>query len=246
MRNEDVLTDYDPRIVALYDGDNPDGPDHDYYRSLASRHEAERILDLGCGTGILTVTFAEGGREVVGVDPSPAMLSHARRRAGTADVTWIEGYSSDVVDGRFDLIVMTGNVAQHIPDPHWEKTLTDLRRLTSVGGALAFESRNPSVRAWENWAAEAPTTRNTRFGPLTEWCEADELDNGQVLLRFFNRFESDEETVEEHLLLTFRGADLLAKQLAKAGFEVSSVWGDWKRSPFTGGQGVMVFEARAV
>ncbi|XQN48528.1 class I SAM-dependent methyltransferase, partial [Glutamicibacter creatinolyticus] len=58
---------YAARLVDLYDADNPDGPDHDYYRELAARHAASSILDLGCGTGILTVTFAGPGRQVTGV-----------------------------------------------------------------------------------------------------------------------------------------------------------------------------------
>lgn len=139
---------------------------------------------------------------------------------------------------------MTGNVAQHISDPDWERTLRDLRRLTSAGGVLAFESRNPSTRAWELWATEEPSTRDTLFGPITEWCETDELTGGQVLLRSFTRFETEDHRVHEDQLLTFRSADLLAEQLAAAGFEVSAIWGDWERTPFDG-QGVMVFEARA-
>lgn len=94
-----MVTDYAPRTVALYDGDNPDGPDHDYYRSLASVHGTRRILDLGCGTGILTVTLAAPGRVVVGVDPSPAMITYARQRSGAAGVAWVEGDSRDIVDG---------------------------------------------------------------------------------------------------------------------------------------------------
>ena len=33
--------DYDPRIVGFYDEDNPDGADHDYYRSLAYWRNAQ-------------------------------------------------------------------------------------------------------------------------------------------------------------------------------------------------------------
>lgn len=48
------MTDYDQRLVDLYDQDNPDGADHDFYRAVADEVSAESILDLGCGTGILT------------------------------------------------------------------------------------------------------------------------------------------------------------------------------------------------
>jgi len=46
------VSDYDARLVDLYDQDNPDGPDHDFYRSVVDEYEAESILDVGCGTGI--------------------------------------------------------------------------------------------------------------------------------------------------------------------------------------------------
>ncbi|MGO3343337.1 MAG: class I SAM-dependent methyltransferase, partial [Glutamicibacter arilaitensis] len=103
-----MAADYDPRIVALYDRANPDGPDHDYYRALANRKNAQRILDLGCGTGILTVSFVSPGRSVVGVDPSPSMLAYARQRPGADNVTWIHGKATALAEGEFDFMVMTG------------------------------------------------------------------------------------------------------------------------------------------
>lgn len=155
------MNDYDRRRVALYDEDNPDGPDHDFYRVLADEVSAYSIVDLGCGTGILTVTFARQGRTVVGVDPSASMLAYARRRIGTAGVNWIVGDSRSIPAGLFDYAVMTGNVAQHMSDPDWNRTLSDLRKSLRKGGTLSFESRNPAVRAWESWASDERTTRET-------------------------------------------------------------------------------------
>lgn len=83
------MTALDPRLVELYDLDNPDGPDHDYFRALADQPEARTIVDLGCGTGMLTVTLARGGRRVMGVDPDDELLNFARRRAGGDDVEWV-------------------------------------------------------------------------------------------------------------------------------------------------------------
>ena len=76
------MTDYDPRIVRLYDQANPDGPDHDYYRTLADNIAPRTIIDLGCGTGMLTVTLSHPERTVVGIDPSQSMLDYATRRLG--------------------------------------------------------------------------------------------------------------------------------------------------------------------
>lgn len=48
----------DSRLVALYDLDNLRGKDTDFYIRLADSLEAQRIIDLGCGTGLLTRELA--------------------------------------------------------------------------------------------------------------------------------------------------------------------------------------------
>ena len=73
----------DPRLVALYDMDNPRGADTDFYLRLAADLNAQHIVDLGCGTGLLTRELAEAGhRLVTGIDPAPAMLAYARQQPG--------------------------------------------------------------------------------------------------------------------------------------------------------------------
>lgn len=240
------IKDYDPRIIDLYDGDNPGGVDHEYYRSLARDFDARAILDVGCGTGSLTVTFAKAGRTVVGMDPSTSMIKYASRRPGAESVKWIKCDSSLIEMGPFDFMVMTGNVAQHISDPQWERTLANLRCATNTGSLLAFESRNPAARAWVEWNQPEPTTRETVHGSLREWYEVVEREAGQILLKCHNYFERSNEYVLQDELLTFRTCETLEEQLSRVGFDVSAVWGDWNRTPFDGTQPVMVFEARAV
>lgn len=72
----------DPRLAAIYDTDNPAGADHAYYRSVADRTQAEGVVDLGCGTGLLTVTLAGPRRHVIGIDSARAMLDYAASRPG--------------------------------------------------------------------------------------------------------------------------------------------------------------------
>lgn len=77
-------------MAAIYDEDNPDGPDNDFYRALAQELNAKTIVDLGCGTDILTVTLAGAGRKVTGIDPASAMLDVARAREGGDSVQWVQ------------------------------------------------------------------------------------------------------------------------------------------------------------
>src|SRR5262244_3099710 len=102
----------DPRLVELYDIENTRGADTDFYVRLAADLDARTILELGCGTGRLTLELALDGRLVVGVDPAPAMLAIARRKPGTERVQWVEGDSSALGTPAADLAVMTGNVAK--------------------------------------------------------------------------------------------------------------------------------------
>src|SRR5258708_11209345 len=81
----------DPRLVELYDIDNPRGADTDFYVQLAADLAAHRILDLGCGTGLLTRELAVADRQVVGIDPSSAMLAVPCRQPGAARVQWVGG-----------------------------------------------------------------------------------------------------------------------------------------------------------
>ena len=240
------MTDYDARLVDLYDVDNPDGPDHDFYRALADELGAGSILDVGCGTGILTVTLAAPGRKVVGIDPSHNMLEHAKARPSGEGVDWVLGDSRDIPSGLFDYAVMTGNVAQHIPDSDWPRTLADLRRALRPGGLLAFESRNPARREWVGWASSEPSSRMTPHGSLQEWMAVTEVEPGRVRLTAHNLFEDSGDHVIEEQDLVFRDRVSIEGQLHAAGFEVQSVCGDWVRTPFRGDEAVMVFVARAV
>lgn len=72
-----------------------------------------RLLDLGCGTGQLTLPLAAHVAEAVGMDPEPEMLTEAARQAraaGVINVTWAQGGSEDLPGnvGRFRLVTMVG------------------------------------------------------------------------------------------------------------------------------------------
>lgn len=70
-------------LAKYYDSLN-DGADYEGYRDFILSHLApgtKRIVDLGCGTGSLTVELARLGYDMTAVDQSPEMLSAAREKA---------------------------------------------------------------------------------------------------------------------------------------------------------------------
>src|ERR671911_1404470 len=100
----------DPRLVAVYETVNAyePGTQPDFYLGLAAEVGARSVVDLGCGTGLLTRELALRGYEVTGVDPAPAMLEVARRRPGGDRVRWLHGDAGLLDEGRADLAVMSG------------------------------------------------------------------------------------------------------------------------------------------
>lgn len=231
----------DEKLVELYDLDNAPGDDHAYFRALADSLDARKIVDLGCGTGLLTRALAPG-REVIGIDPSPTMLNYARRTPSS--VTWLSGDASVIEPtGDVDLVVCTGNTVMHIPD--LPTALTALAGALRTGSVLAFESRNPEARAWESWTREATYgDRDTPVGHLTEWLDLIEVADGRVVFDAHNLYDDGRDDVYRNELY-FRSIDEITAALKTAGFVVEVTAG-WHGEEFGPSSRLMVFRAEKV
>jgi magnesium-protoporphyrin O-methyltransferase len=67
-----------------------------------------RVLDAGCGTGVLALDLAARGASVVAIDLSPTLVDHARERAEAAGTAGVDFRSGDMLAaelGRFDWVV---------------------------------------------------------------------------------------------------------------------------------------------
>jgi SAM-dependent methyltransferase len=101
-----------PSPSTVYDAFDGDRDDLTAYLSIAGELGAERVLDVGCGTGCLAILLAESGRTVMGADPAGASLDVAKAKDATARITWVHGDATILPPFNADLAVMTGNVAQ--------------------------------------------------------------------------------------------------------------------------------------
>lgn len=93
-----------------------------------------RVLDVGCGTGLVAAALAARGCPVVGVDVSEAMLERARRRASSSTFEIGHAESLRFADSSFDGAVS----AQAF---HWfdrTRALTELERVVRSGGVVAI------------------------------------------------------------------------------------------------------------
>ncbi|MEU9645885.1 class I SAM-dependent methyltransferase [Streptomyces sp. NPDC048188] len=98
------------------------------------------VLDLGCGTGSLSLLAAEQGHRVTGVDRSPAMVRLARAKLAGRDAVFLTGDAAapPVGEQRFDAVLVR-HVLWTLPDPgralrHWRQLLRPAGRLVLVEG----------------------------------------------------------------------------------------------------------------
>ncbi len=137
----------------------------------AAVSSGERVLDLACGTGILTrrlpALVGDAGR-VVGVDVNPAMLEVARRHGGDG-VEWYEGNGTalDLPDAAFDLVVVQQGL-QFFSDR--QAGAREIRRILADGGRVALAvwkglDHHPLHAA----LAEAEAPRLTEHGVDVTW-----------------------------------------------------------------------------
>lgn len=142
----------DPRLVRVYDAECPWSREDDFFLSVVNETPGARVLDLGCGTGRLSLGMAAAGHAVTGIDPARASLEAARAKSGAEHMTWVEGTSPVLPDASFDVAVMTSHVAQFfVEDDEWTRTVADLKRSLVPGGRLVFDTRDPKARRWEQW-----------------------------------------------------------------------------------------------
>lgn len=104
-----------------------------------------RALDVGCGTGRISVALAEKGFRVDALDPEVDVVEHARELASQLGVD-VNFLAADFTkpdhrfpDKRYDLVVCC-EVLEHVAE--WEKVVTNMRRVLKPGGVLILTVPN--------------------------------------------------------------------------------------------------------
>ncbi|MDH7569383.1 MAG: class I SAM-dependent methyltransferase [Armatimonadota bacterium] len=209
-----------------------------FYQGLFQRHGVRRLVDVGCGTGWHARLFAGWGLQVVGVDPSQAMLDAARQVTEGLPVALVRGGFEDLPlasQPPFDAVVCLGNTLPHALTP--QTRLAALRGFCHSlvpGGVCVVQTLNYDViRA-----------TGERFQPLAQGTIAG---REELLLRMF---DFGPETWEFHILRFTRAegsawvfnpsstrhlpvyGEEIASQLAAAGFSEVRLLGGFDQAPF--------------
>jgi ubiquinone/menaquinone biosynthesis C-methylase UbiE len=137
--------------------------------ALARIKSGERVLDVGCGTGIYTVELAQRGAHVIGVDPSMEMITIAQEKLRQAGLTghFVCGSAEALPfrSERFDLaLVVTSLCFVHSPD----LAIEEMRQVLRPGGRLVLGELN-RFSLWAAWRRLKGVFRETIYNQAHFW-----------------------------------------------------------------------------
>lgn len=107
-----------------------------------------RILDIGCGGGLLCEAMAARGARVTGIDPGADSIEVARRHGGSLDIDYrictveeLAGESQELFD-----IITCMEALEHVPDP--AALIESAAQLLAPGGSLFLSTINRNLQSY--------------------------------------------------------------------------------------------------
>ncbi len=125
-----------------------------YFRSAIRQVLGEvsgvRILDVGCGGGLVSEQLAKAGAIVTGIDRSAPSIATARRHAvgsGLFNIEYLVGSVFDLpfADASFDAVV-SSDFLEHVSD-RLDDAVGEMSRVVRSGGVIAYDTINRTVKS---------------------------------------------------------------------------------------------------
>lgn len=156
-----------------------------------------RVLDLGCGTGTLTVLLKQmhPDAKVVGIDGDPSVLAIARAKAARQNtfITFDEGMAFQLpyADDSFDRVV-SSLVIHHLTTDDKKRSFHELYRILKSGGELLIadfgKPHNPFARLISLLIRRLERTEDNILGRLPEMIQAAGFQSVQTIEQFMSIF----------------------------------------------------------
>ena len=202
----------------------------EYYTSILSSYgvNKEILLDLGCGTGTMSVLMADKGYDVIGVDSSVGMLMEARKKAFDSgkDILLLN-QSMDEIDlyGTVDATISVLDCINHLENEEMVKrTFAKVSLFTSPGGVFAFDV-NTIYKHREILADNAYIIENDNV--FCAWQNNLQKDDSvEVNLDFFEEEDGVYYRESESFTEKAYNLDDISSWLNETGFDVKNIYDD--------------------
>lgn len=234
----------------LYDLENPyEEQDGAFIMSYAQALGGD-VLDLGCGTGRMTIPLAQAGFSCTGVEVVSEMLNIARQRSAGLPVHWVQADARSFDLGkRFMLIFECGCVFMHqLTNTDQLDFLTCVHNHLAEGGRFIFSLKFPHPDIFDRvddekeWYTYPDGQGRTVRVCGTEWYdELTQIKTETAIRHILDRDGNEIERIVAPLQLRYTFPREILGLLDRAGFEVKETFGGLDRSPLTAESGDMVF-----
>jgi SAM-dependent methyltransferase len=213
-----------------------------FWRNLAL-HNGGRVLELGCGTGRISIPLGRAGVNLVGIDRSAPMLARARQRVrrGRLErrVRLVRGDIRMLPFRRpFTMVMAPYGMLQSLTrERDLTATLTAVRDALEPGGTFGIELV-ADLPAWQEYRKRVSLKgwKGRRGGAHVTLVESVRQDRRRHLTIFDQAFTErrDRQTRTHRFALTFRTLSLpqMTRRLEKAGFEIAALLGDYRGGPW--------------
>jgi 2-polyprenyl-3-methyl-5-hydroxy-6-metoxy-1,4-benzoquinol methylase len=234
------LEDYaDPILYDLENSDfEPDGP---FCLSLAQQLGG-RVLELGCGTGRVTIPLARQGIKITGLDIVPEMIACAQRKAGNLPIEWVEADVRDFhLERQFNLICAPGCVFEHLLErKDQEAMLACVHKHLAREGVFVIATRFPhpdfmvEVQEEQHWYSYIAEDRGKVTVAGTDHYDPVRQIKYETAYRRWYGDDGQEVTKRARLALRFIFPQEMETLLHYNGFKVVDRYGNWDSSPLMG------------
>lgn len=113
---------------------------------LLARHmddpRSVRLLDVGCGIGLMDRLLEKRTGPIHGVDVSSGMLEEARTASPSTRYSLYDGKTLPFPSGAFDAALVVC-VMHHVPPAQWPTFLAEVGRVVRTGGLVTVFEHNP-------------------------------------------------------------------------------------------------------
>lgn len=208
------------------------------------------VLELGCGTGRVSLPLARAGVDLVGIDRSGPMLDRAIRRAGARRCHFVRGDIRALpFDARaFSMVLAPYGILQSLlADRDLKATLESVARVLPRGGTFGVDLV-PDVPNWREYDNRIQLRGRAAGGAHLTLIESVRQDPRRRLTIFDQRYVKRRgRTLTEHRFeLAFRTLTVaqMTRRLERAGFVVDAVLGDYQGRPWDARADVWIILAR--
>jgi ubiquinone/menaquinone biosynthesis C-methylase UbiE len=226
-----------------------------FWRRVASAARGP-VLELGCGTGRVSLPLARAGVELVGIDRSAPMLDRARRRITksrnrqlTNALRFVRGdiRTLPFADEAFPLALAPYGILQSLIRPRdLTAALAAAARVIAPGGTFGIDLV-PDVPKWREYRNRVQL-RGRAGGAQLTLIESVIQDRARRLTTFEQKYveRRGDRTREHRFDLTFRTLSVpqMTRELEKAGFVVDAVLGDYQGRPWDDRADVWIIMAK--